>query len=67
LLFVLDKLAESVPMMKNIWEYKPQAVMSKHRALDADLKAREDLQHALETKQMELDSLIFSPRSGMTL
>ena len=50
--------------MNKIWECTPEADMGQ---LDADLKAREDLQRALETKQMELDSLVFNPRPGIAL
>jgi hypothetical protein len=67
LLQVLDKLVESVPVMKYIWEFTPQAAMGRDGALDEDLKAREDIQRALDTKEMEPDSLIFNPRPGVTL
>jgi hypothetical protein len=51
-------LGESVPLMKNIWGF------DRDKALDEDLKARETIQRALDTKQMELDSFILSPRSA---
>jgi hypothetical protein len=45
LLYVLDMLGESVPLMKNIWGF------DRDKALDGDLKARETIQRALDTKQ----------------
>jgi hypothetical protein len=65
LLGVLDRLGESVPMMKNIWEFTAQAGMGRDEAFDEDMKKREKLWHALDAKQIELDSLVFGPLPGM--
>ncbi|KAF9791984.1 hypothetical protein BJ322DRAFT_1215294 [Thelephora terrestris] len=60
LLSLLDMLEESIPLMNKIWEFSPEVVTFRE-ALEKDLKSREDLQYALDTKQLELDSLILKP------
>lgn len=50
-------LEESVPMMKKIWEFSPDADKFL-KSFEADLKMRENLQ------QMESDSVIFNSQPG---
>ena len=64
LLLVLDMLKESLPMVKKIWTI-PYTSTHRGGALEEDLREREHLQRALDSKQMELDSFIIDPNPGM--
>ena len=65
LIFLLDRLKESMAMAKDIWALSLAG--RKEKALEADLKARDQFRRALDNKQMELDSFVVDPNPGMEL
>lgn len=52
---ILDRLKESVPMMRAIWEFTPKSVSERDRALDTDLKERDGFLQAINGKEVEMD------------
>lgn len=60
---VLDRLEQSVPMMKRIWEVTPQAA-GRDEALKVDLEALGEFRRAFDTKHMQLDTIVLSPQPG---
>ena len=66
-MLILDRLKESVPLMKGIWGVTPQAVGGRDRALDEDLQAREQFQRAIDAGPLELDTFVRDGQSGVFL
>ena len=56
-------IREVMRMMMKIWEFSPEGVLFPE-TVEADLKMREGLQKTLDTKQVELDSVVDNPQSG---
>jgi hypothetical protein len=51
--------------MNRIWEFSPRAVQGREKAFEADLRAREELLHAVATKQVGIDTFIMNPKPDL--